>query len=175
MKLNKDHEKVVKRSFEAQDKIKTHVINMIDFMGTISLMRICEYSIFINDERLIAAKEAGYHVGEGVYINGLERTERTTCRAVRLPKNPKRGNQASSTPETKAMKILNASSTEHMQQNITQEFIVTSSDSQHTKVINAFADQPAQSTRESHSLTECIDCLRCVREEISQNLRQSLR
>ncbi len=53
MKLGKIHEIIINKSIENRRLIKTHIINMIDFISTVSLMRTCKHSIFIDDESLI--------------------------------------------------------------------------------------------------------------------------
>jgi hypothetical protein len=51
--LDKFHETIINRSIENHEQIKTHIDKMIDFMSTVSLMRICKHLTFIDDESLI--------------------------------------------------------------------------------------------------------------------------
>ncbi len=51
--LDKFHKTIINRLIENYEQIKTHIDKMIDFMSTVSLMWICKYSTFIDDESLI--------------------------------------------------------------------------------------------------------------------------
>jgi hypothetical protein len=51
--LNKFHEIIINRSIVNHEQIKIHIDKMIDFMSTVSLMRICKHLTFIDDKVLI--------------------------------------------------------------------------------------------------------------------------